>query len=75
MFCSWQMFFYLFFVLLEKNVIFLESQKTESEKAMAMFEERKQMTISSSPPRSKPQPKERITLIGGKKGLLKTGRP
>ncbi|CAG2203327.1 GTF3C1 [Mytilus edulis] len=45
-----------------------ESQKTESEKAMAMFEERKQMTISSSPPRSKPQPKERITLIGGKKG-------
>jgi hypothetical protein len=35
-----------------------------------MFEERKQMTISSSPPRYRKQPKERITLIGGKKGKL-----
>lgn len=67
--------FLFIFCLIRKKYYILESQKTESEKAMAMFEERKQMTISSSPPRSKPQPKERITLIGGKKGMLKTGRP
>ena len=53
-----------------KVIAVVETKKMESEKAIAMFEERKQMTISSSPPRYRKQPKERITLIGGKKGKL-----
>jgi len=53
------------------NIIaIVETKKMESEKAIAMFEERKQMTISSSSPRYRKQPKERITLIGSKKGKL-----
>ena len=53
-----------------KIIAIIETKKMESENAIAMFEERKQMTISSSPPRYRKQPKERITLIGGKKGKL-----